>query len=160
MRSRIYVVVALVAACLAVPSPALAHRHAHPARVEQPTSVELLSAMLTAADEWWGLQGSPPPCAGRADVQWGTVDDVHQAFAFYHSCTLVLAPHWWATQYAFLTSGRSLRARRRAAALDLALLMHERGHNIGYRHLPGTVMAPDAPVVPGWAAEWATRTIR
>jgi hypothetical protein len=45
------------------------------------------------------------------------------------------------------------------AAVDLALVMHERGHNLGYRHIADTVMQEGTPVVPGWAYEWAAALI-
>lgn len=125
----------------------------------QPTSAGLLREMLAAADEWWTAQGSQPPCAGHALVTWGTVGD-YSGYASSGSCTIELSPHWWSVQYRYLTSRVSLAQRRRIAAVDLALIMHERGHNIGYGHIPGTVMQAETPVVPGWAWSWAARTIR
>lgn len=115
--------------------------------------------MLFAADEWWARQGSPPPCALAADVQWGSSGEF-TAHAEYGTCKVVLSPFWWSTQYRYLTGDYRRRARLKVAAVDLALLIHERGHNIGYDHIPGTVMQAETPVVPGWAFEWAAREIR
>lgn len=155
MRRATYTL-AIIAACLFAGTPAADARQPMQA---PPSSDTLLHDMTVAADEWWTLQGSPPPCPFAVEITWGTVG-VYSEWAYYDSCVVMLSPHWWATQYAFVTGRRSLRTRRRTAAYDLALIMHARGHNLGYRHIPGTVMQENTPVVPGWAFAWAYRTIR
>ena len=122
------------------------------------SSDTLLRSMLTAADEWWAAQGTPPPCAGHATVEWGNVEDF-TGYAMTGACKITLSPRWWSVQYRFLTRRGRLRARRRAAAYDLALVIHERGHTLGYGHRPGTVMQEGTPVVPELCFAWAARTI-
>lgn len=158
-RGSKQVAIFLAAWALAAPAQASAHRHRALA-ASQPSSIELVRAMTVAADEWWTLQGSPPPCPYRAEIRWGVAVDGYTGYAEYGSCAITLDPHWWQVQYAYLTGHASRRARIRDASYALALVIHERGHNLGYRHVAGTVMQAETPVVPGWAYAWAARTIR
>lgn len=148
---RYWLLLALVAA-LVWPSAADARQ-----ALVVPTGLMLASAAVADADAWWSAQGSPPPCDGHALVFLDSPAETGASFAgfaHFYACDVHFRPAFMDRTLTVLATGPR-RAKLILLAQLWALAAHERGHNIGYGHIPGTVMQADSAVIPGAGYSWA-----
>lgn len=122
-----------------------------------PTAYNLATQAITDADQWWTRQGSAPPPL-QLDVA-ASVDGEHTGYGWYGSGRMQITPTYLDGLNRALAHSATRRGKVEALVGLWSLMAHERGHNIGYQHIPGGIMDAGWTSPPGAAYEWAASVL-
>jgi hypothetical protein len=152
MRTAIATITALV--CLTMPATALPN--------EKPSTDGILWNAVAVADSFWAGHGYPATCLPQVHT-YDWVEDTALARADIGGC------HVWVQQRTLKNFTKVINhaawsvTDKRYAYRDLCKIMvHERGHNLGFEHEDGSVMDGtfEDTVAPGVCWDWAVLSVK
>jgi hypothetical protein len=118
----------------------------------------LLRQAIDVADQRWAARGQPLPCPAEVQVYDAPLGVLAHA---PDSCTVgfdrAFRDSVWRTAN---DVHEFLEVRRHGLAFLCAVAVHERGHNLGYGHIPGTIMAAVVTIIPRECKAWSQQLLK